>query len=136
MASLLAALAARGVASRHVELHEGRAELPGDVGDAPGLLVVDGFEQLGFWRRWGLRRRAGGLLVTTHHCAGLPTLWRTAVTQETTARILEALLRGQRRLVGEEDLRERLRCRRGNLREALFDLYDLHERRRKSERPA
>jgi hypothetical protein len=96
-------------------------------------VVVDGYEQLGRWRRWRLRRAVnacgGGLLVTTHSSVGLPTLWTTEPTSELLAALAAKLL-GTRALDARqraivEDLYVR---RQGNLREALFDLYDLVER--------
>jgi hypothetical protein len=99
-----------------------------------GLVVVDGYEQLGAWSRWRLwracRRRGLGLLVTAHAGVGLPLIHRTAVTPELALRVVGHLTVGSARLVGDGEVLARLAARGGNLREALFELYDLHERRR------
>jgi hypothetical protein len=60
---------------------------------------------------------------------GLPDLYRTQVTSDLAGRVLDHLLPGPIRLVGEVELNERLQAHDGNLREALFDLYDLYELR-------
>jgi hypothetical protein len=103
----------------------------------PGVqVVVDGFERLSRWRRfrlrWRCRRRGHGLLVTAHDDIGLPDLYRTEVTAELAGRVLDHLLPGPRRSISETDLAERLTRHAGNLREALFDLYDLFEQRHRS----
>lgn len=100
----------------------------------PAWLVVDGFEQWGLWRRFcvarGCRRAGVRLLVTVHGACGLPVVHRTAVTPRTLAAIHGSLVRDRPTTVTVDDLARALDRRRGNLREALFDCYDLHERRR------
>jgi len=90
------------------------------------IILFDGAEQLGAfaWRSFKRRSRAAaGLLVTLHRPGRLPTLLETATTPE----LLEALV-GQI-LGGEADgvraiLPELYARHRGNLREALRELYD------------
>ena len=100
------------------------------------LVVVDGFEQLSCWNRLRVKRqclRAGaGLLVTTHRDVGLPTIVETAVKLETAQAIAAQLLTGREGLVTPADVAERFAKHGGNLRETLFELYDLVERRRPS----
>jgi hypothetical protein len=120
--------------------HGGERSLPTGFWEAlaslgpAGLVVVDGYEQLGAWSRWRLwracRRRGLGLLVTAHADVGLPLIHRTAVTPELALRVVGHLTAGSARLVGDAEVVARLAARGGNLREALFELYDLHERRR------
>jgi hypothetical protein len=103
------------------------------------LLVIDGYEQLSWWAAWRARRlcRGGGhgLLVTTHADAGLPDLYRTCVSREAAQRVVAHLTAGAASTVTDAEVAGRLAARAGNLREALFDLYDLHERRVAEARP-
>jgi hypothetical protein len=69
------------------------------------------------------------LLVTTHQDAGLPTLFATSVTVETACNIVAQLLGDSKVTFTETEVEAALRSREGNLREALFELYDLYERR-------
>ena len=93
------------------------------------LVVVDGFEQLGPVRRMWLkclcRRRRCGLLVTSHRRIGLPTLIRTDVEPAVAARVVALLQRNRPALVGPNDVADHFGKHPGNLRETLFDLYDL-----------
>lgn len=126
-------LAARALRLRRATLQRGQrrfsrqqeAALLGGL-SRDDLLLVDGADQLGrlAWRR--LRRRsraAGGLLVTSHGKTLLPTLHRCATTPELLAEIVAELLGGAPPAADPEDL---FRRHRGNLREALWELYDLY----------
>jgi hypothetical protein len=139
LAALLPELERRGLAPQLVRLCQEQRYLPEDLSEftaaaGPRLVVIDGFEQLGWWTRRRLkvaRRRSGsGLVVTAHRSMGLPYLYRTAVTPAQAQRLLDALLNEkQRRLVEPLNLTGALAARRGNFREVLFDLYDLYEER-------
>jgi len=144
--ALLATLIPRiELAGRHaalVELHDGQRRLPLDLHRdcrlrPPMVLIVDGYEQLSRWRRFLLkrrcRRRGWGLLVTAHASVGLPELYRTAATPELAERIVGQLMEGQASPFTATELTERFARRGGNLRETLFDLYDLYEQRRSFE---
>jgi len=100
----------------------------------PAWLVVDGFEQWGLWRRvrvvLGCRRAGVRLLVTAHGACGVPIVHRTAVTPRTLAAIHDGLVQDRPTHVAVGDLAMALERQGGNLREALFDCYDLHERGR------
>lgn len=129
-----------GVATLSVELHDGRRRLPLDwkrLGrlPAPALLIVDGYEQLGRLHRWRLkrlcRRRGLGLLVTAHADVGLPELFHTAATLELARAIVDRLQCEHRAHVTAEDVAEVFPRHGDNLRELLFELYDLYERRRR-----
>jgi energy-coupling factor transporter ATP-binding protein EcfA2 len=99
-----------------------------------GVLVIDGGEQLSWWRRrqlsrWARRRRCG-LLVTSHTDLSLNTLLRTQVTPQLAKEVVrqafrqasgEAVLPGK---IEEIDWESWLNRRQGNLRECLMDLYD------------
>jgi len=128
-------------AGRHVsviELHDGQRRLPADFRLAldvktPSVLIVDGYEQLGLLSRWKVgrrcRRRGIGLLVTAHTSVGLPDLFETQVTAELAQQVVEQLLGGAASRATAEEIADRLARHKGDLRETLFDLYDLHERR-------
>lgn len=97
------------------------------------VVIVDGYEQLAPWRRFLLkrlcRRQGLGLLVTSHASMGLPDLCRTATGLALAQHLVDALLAQSSLTIAPEELRERFKRHRGNLREVLFDLYDLYEKR-------
>ena len=124
-----------------VELHDGQRRLPLDLKRAPQLdcstvLFVDGYEQLGLWQRLKLKRfcrRAGvGLVLTAHAPVGLPKLCRTSVDLELARQIVEQLQHHHPSHVTAADVAERFAQHGGNLRELLFELYDLYEQRRRA----
>jgi hypothetical protein len=131
VAGLLPALADWTV--YQVRLNTTHRELPPWVWDAPpatGLLVLDGFEQLGFLTRRRLKRHWPGLVVTAHGSMGLPDLVRTDVTPETAEHVIRSLVPpGGEWVLDGFDVVARLRRHRGSLREVLFELYDRWEAR-------
>ena len=142
LAVLVPAIRATGKSVLLIELHDGQRRLPirlqrrGDL-HAGSVLVIDGFEQLSRLARWSLdrfrRSRQIGLVVTSHRPAGLPELYRTSTSVALAGEIVESLLAGQGRCISPEELAERYHARGGDLRETLFDLYDLYEQRRSSQ---
>jgi hypothetical protein len=100
-------------------------------------VIVDGYEQLGKWARlrlkWFCRRRGVGLLVTAHESVGLPTLYQTSTSVALAEAVAGRLLRGDWSRVSRDDVSQRYAACQGNLRDMLFDLYDLYERRRGAE---
>jgi hypothetical protein len=139
LAALVPALERAGQHPLGITLHDGQRRLPPDAERQlqlrwPTLVVVDGYEQLSRWRRFRLRRlcrrRAIGLLVTVHQSVGLPPLYRTAADAELLVAIVAQLLAGEPSPFDRSELSERLARQGGNLREALFELYDLYEQRR------
>lgn len=138
LAGLMQALATAGREPLWYAFRDGVISLPSFRAEQLGLhpeavLVIDGYEQLGSWQRWRLcracRRSACGLVVTAHYPVGLPGLYNTSVDADMAQRVLSHLNREGTSNVSPEDLVQCLTIRKGNLREALFDLYDLHERR-------
>jgi energy-coupling factor transporter ATP-binding protein EcfA2 len=136
---LTTALRDAGRSTLLVELHDGQRRLPIDLRRVDGLsettvVIVDGYEQLSFFSRLQLkgfcRRRHLGLVVTSHQSAGLPLLFRTSATASLAEQIVRFLLRGQPQLVDPSELAQRFERHSGDLRELLFDLYDLYEQRR------
>jgi hypothetical protein len=88
------------------------------------LLLVDGAEQLGRLAWLRLRRKsraAGGLVITSHRPGLLPTFHECRTTPELLADIVRDLLGPEWEAV-PEDLWQR---HRGNLRDALRELYDV-----------
>jgi hypothetical protein len=60
----------------------------------------------------------------------LPVIFHTSVDDSTAQEIVRRLLAGSASTVTPADVSSRLARHRGNLREALFELYDLHETKR------
>jgi len=137
--SLVPLLQATGRRMVQYQLRDGQRSLPQrlDVerlGEQPMQVIVDGYEQLGFWSRWKLqrdcRKSGAGLLVTSHQPVGLPVLFRTEVTAESLIAIVREQLGSDAELVRDAELAELLQRHCGNAREVLFDLYDRYEAQR------
>jgi hypothetical protein len=139
LAALARALESAGRQLVKVRLHDGQRRWPTEIDprlwNGNTLVLVDGYEQLGRWARWRLarwRRRAGcGLLVTAHACVGLPTIWQTQPTADLLEAIVADLLHRPALTAAERALVDgAFKRRRGDLREALFELFDDVERGR------
>jgi ABC-type uncharacterized transport system YnjBCD ATPase subunit len=139
LAALTAEIRQAGRTVTLVELHDGQRRLPRELQRpdaivARGVLIVDGYEQLGRIARWVLKRRCRrrdcGLLVTAHGPVGLPELFCTTVSLESAQRVVGHLQRGKPPHVAERDVAEPFARHDQNLREILFELYDLYEFRR------
>jgi hypothetical protein len=140
LATLQPSLARAGREPLLVTLHDGERSLRAhrallSRAHEGTIVIIDGYEQLAPWSKWRLRRycrrRRAGLVVTAHQPAGLPTLATTTVDSETAAAVFRLLVPGGGP-VDRTDLAAALARHSGNLREALFDLYDLYELRRVS----
>ena len=97
---------------------------------AVDVVCLDGAEQLGPlpWLRFRWQaRRAGCVLVTTHRPGRLPTL----VTCATNAGLLDRITRrlAPHRLPGAPPAEDLFARHRGNLRDALRELYDVYASR-------
>jgi hypothetical protein len=127
---------------REVQLHtlnRGQRRLEGAGASGRGWhaatqVVVDGYEQLGWWPRRRLlqacRRHGAGLLATVHRPSHLPVLWQTEPTLEMTHRLVQHLLAGTPSLVLDEtDVVQAYHRHKANIREILFNLYDVYEQR-------
>jgi hypothetical protein len=137
LASLSPALATSGRQIVLVRLRDKQRRLPPTIDprswQADTQVLIDGYEQLGLLARFRLQRwqkKLGyGLLVTTHQSVGLPTLWQTEPTPDGLAAIVAQLLQRAQLEPAERALVEAVfDSRRGDLREALFDLFDVFER--------
>ena len=142
LAAMIPAIEARGRIVKCVTLSAGQRTLPRDyLGSlretaGQGVAAVDGIEQLSAWSRLRLNRNCkaqhAGLLVASHRAARLPVIYQTAIDVPRAWRVVERFQDGFPPLVRLSDLVERLAQRHGNVREALFDLYDIYEVRRRS----
>jgi energy-coupling factor transporter ATP-binding protein EcfA2 len=138
LAALIPAIHDAGRPTLLVTLHDGQRRLPQSVRwaeiAAGTIVVVDGFEQLSAWSRFRLealcRRRNLGLVVTSHASVGLPPLWTTEVTPELARRLVNQLLGDESAVISPDEVDSCLARHRGNLRETLFELYDLYESRK------
>jgi hypothetical protein len=96
------------------------------------VFCVDCWERLGTVGATAVRvfarLRRCPLVVTTHRASGLPVLVRTRPTVDILAAIV-AGLPDHGGLIGTRDVEEAFAAHGGNLREALYDLYDRFERR-------
>lgn len=140
LATLIPALERAGKRTCLIELHDGQRRLPVDLRGAPELqgdavVIVDGYEQLGALARFRLRRfrrrRRLGLVVTAHAPVGFPGLFRTATDIELARRIVAALLDEHPSVIPPEDVAAAFSHHDGDMRETLFELYDLYEQRRR-----
>jgi hypothetical protein len=162
VAALIPAIRRAGKEVQLIELHDGQRRLPVVKGsgvficpDGPGadiheqiktpdpftVVIVDGYEQLAWWNRLRLRRdarrRGLGLVVTSHAPTALPLLFRTSTSLDLAREIVQSLLAGRKELAGAdlvsaEQLARRFESRQGDMREILFDLYDLYEESRRA----
>ena len=90
-------------------------------------LMIDGAEQLSRWRAWLLARRwrrVGAVIITSHRPGRLPTVHRCVASPELLGWLVERL--GER--VGPQEAQALFERHRGNLRDALRELYDRYSR--------
>jgi len=139
LATLLPWLERAGRKVVHVALHEGERRLPickadWQVWTPATQVVVDGYEQLGWWqKRWlnGVcRRQRAGLLVTAHESVGLPLVMLVTPSLETLQAVVARLLPTECTFISPADVARLFLEKNRNSREALFGLYDLYELRR------
>lgn len=142
--ALIPAIERSGRTVKKVVLRDGQRSLPPEFNwpeptQAPGVVVVDGYEQLGWWSRRKLQKaieRSGwGLLVTVHALperVRLPELFHVQPTLEVFQQVVARLLAVQGASLRPEDIAAAFREHPENLREALFTLYDVVEHRRAS----
>jgi hypothetical protein len=128
---------------KSITLHDGQRGLPTDfvwpqAADPAGVIVVDGYEQLGWWARRRLnrcsRRSGWGLLLTAHSPAAVrdfPILFRTTNNLATVVRLIDRHLPSHGGLILHDDIAAAFNAHQGNVRETFFVLYDLFEHRRR-----
>ncbi|GAA4440799.1 hypothetical protein [Bremerella cremea] len=97
------------------------------------ILVIDGFEQLSFWRqrwiRWRCRRQRSRLMVTCHAPCGIPVVLRTQADWE-LARTLAGVLLERDATAYENELRKIWDEQPGDIRAYFFRLYHWCESQR------
>ncbi|MGQ9562286.1 MAG: hypothetical protein ACUVQG_04460 [Thermogutta sp.] len=124
-----------------LELHDGQRTLDQTTWQQleslqDTVVTVDGYEQLSAWSRYQLRRLCRkknlGLIVTAHSDIELPLLYAPEPNEDLAWQIVQYLLARGDPLISREDVQVSFNRHQGNLREMLFDLYDLYEVRRTS----
>jgi energy-coupling factor transporter ATP-binding protein EcfA2 len=142
LACIITAIERTGRHPVSFELHDGQRSLPrGWSGKiklaaltAPAIVAVDGYEQLSAWSRFWLkrycRRRDLGLLVTSHAPTGLPEIFRTSASLEMARQIVEQLMQNEQITIPADVVADLFAQHGANIRELLFDLYDLFEQQR------
>jgi hypothetical protein len=137
--ALLPELVARGRKPVFVTLRDNQRWLPRSRPrwrslDDKSVLIIDGYEQLNRVSRailWFQQKvRCFGVLVTAHTDVGFPTVARTHGDLAVLHRLIEEELPCDAGSIAPDEIARAFERRRGNLREALFELYDLFERRR------
>ena len=121
-----------------VELHDGQRRLPVRLAtllhdESPTLIALDGYEQLGrrsqssarrFCRRHGI-----GLVVTSHQSMGIPDLIRCTPSLALVEELVSCLLANDPDRITRDEIRRSFHRHEGNVREVLFEMYDLYEAR-------
>lgn len=139
LGALLAEIEAAGRRNVRFSLHDRQRTLPAaPAGEPPWdertQVVVDGYEQLSWWSRLRLKARCrtagAGLLVTAHTSVGLPAILEVVPTLETAQRVVQRLLPVGDETIGPEDVAQAFAAQGGNMREMLFQLYDVYQQRR------
>ena len=137
LATLIEPLTSAGRSIVQATLHQGETSLPKTLDDwrawsAATQIIVDGYEQLTWWSRRQLARRVrdrqAGLLVTSHAPTGLPTLLVVAPRFEAAQQVVRRLV-PDTTIITAEDIERSFRACDGNIREMLFQLYDLYQAR-------
>lgn len=140
LATLRAALKRSRRPTLLIELHDQQRRLPVSlrrIGElaAGTVVIVDGYEQLRRLRRFLLkrlcRRKGLGLVVTSHRSVAFPDLFRTTTSLALAREIAAALLAKECLPLAADEVNGRFMLHGGDMREVLFDLYDLYEQRRR-----
>lgn len=110
------------------------SELFGGVWNAKTLILIDGYEQLRLPACCILaaRRRltGAGMLITAHRPMGFPPLYQTGASEPIFNDLVELLVRETNSTITRTEAAQALQAANGNVRDALFQLYDLYESRR------
>jgi ABC-type cobalamin/Fe3+-siderophores transport system ATPase subunit len=104
--------------------------------NAATQVIIDGYEQLGWLSRLILAHRrclsGAGMLVTAHQSVGFPMLYQTTVNEQLAISLVEQLTQSSEVRIANEEVVQALQASHGNLRDTLFQLYDLYELRKSS----
>ena len=122
-------------------LHQGDRTLPVAKRDVNAWnnttqVVIDGYEQLSWWSKRRLQRwvkgSGSGLLITAHQPMGLPPLFTTQPTYALAKQIVAELVKNDPApILTDDDIAAAFAAHGANLREMLFSLYDVYQRRQK-----
>jgi hypothetical protein len=138
LATLIEPLRSAGRNVVQATLHQDETALPAELDEwrswgAATQVVVDGYEQLTWWSRRQLARRVrdrqAGLVVTSHAPIGLPALMTVSPRLEVALQVVRRLTPDEKRITND-DIEQTFRSCEGNIREMLFQLYDLYQVRR------
>ncbi len=119
-----------------VELHDGQRRLPICLTkllreESPTLIAVDGYEQLRRSAQRSLRRFCRryqiGLVITTHASMGIPDLDRCTPHLALVQQLIRDLLASEEGRITDDDVRRSFHRHSGDVREVLFEMYDLYE---------
>lgn len=140
---LTTALEESGRKLMRYKVRPGERQMPIATGDLQGWssgtqVVIEGFEILGARNRKMFesicRRRHVGLLITCHESLGFPTLYETSISLELAQELVRDLLPADCDFINGEDVAGSFERQGQNLRELLFEMYDLYEKRRPRDR--
>jgi energy-coupling factor transporter ATP-binding protein EcfA2 len=138
--ALKPAIIASGRSIQSIYLRDGQRRLPRYFFKAATkptniLLIIDGYEQLGWPARMHLwyhaRSTGAGLLVTSHTPVRLPTLIHLSPSRELVDQLVNDLCSELSTTITRADIAASHACHGSNVREILFDLYDRHEEQRR-----
>lgn len=94
------------------------------IREVPQLLMIDGYDLLGWRDRLRLTRRRRPTLVTSHRRTAMPTLLRCRTSPALLANLIGQLAPGLERALGESEIEALHISHDGNVRDALRELYD------------
>jgi len=135
--ALKPALRAAGWQLQLIPLHQIQYRLspPLPTASRRVMVIVDGYDQLNLLQRIVLRKRCrragGGLLVTAHAPTILPTLITLTPDESLVQQLVVELSTRGMPFITSTDVAASFACHGSNVREIFFDLYDLHEQRRR-----
>jgi hypothetical protein len=136
LAALVPALEAAGRTVISLALHQGQHRLPPfdrAMLSEHAQLIIDGYEQLSWWSRWRVRslcrRTRAGLLITAHSDVGLPTIYQTQPSEALAQSVVRSLLPAGQAAITPADVSTAYSVAKGNVRETLFKLFDVYQKR-------
>jgi energy-coupling factor transporter ATP-binding protein EcfA2 len=138
LAAILPIIEREGRSPLLIELHDSQRSLPLNLARDPRLtphciVVVDGYEQLSRWNRGRFlhhcQKHEIGILVTAHQSVGMPLVFHAQPNQTLAEQIVAQLLGDRKSFLSREAIHECFARHHGDLREMLFNLYDLYEKR-------
>lgn len=115
---------------------DARTLLADDGWNSKTVVVVDGFERLSWWERTRLAFKrwftGARLLITTHVDQGWPEVCRLEPDESDVVELARLLQSDHAVLVTDDDARRCFRKHQGNVREALFEMFDIYQLRQRA----